>query len=242
MVVPESIKALMCFLACTVTVGQSEISSLVNHWGCGCPPHLSESSSLLKEGSRSLKYPNFHLILRRNPSVRPEWWPSVGAGIYGEISVSEHGFNVFHGCKIYCTWGVPGARPTVISEVVSVVALVSWVFWCVAPLTVLGILVGMSSRIAFCRGLPRMAVVMGYRVGCMPLVVTGASVTLELIVWSWPVKAVPLAASVMERVWPVPVAVVMMQVGVGSVMMTGYPKIRQFFWGSLGKWPKSLQL
>ena len=123
--------------------------------------------------------------------------------------------------------GVPGTRPTVISGVVLGVALAWWVSGCVAPVVVWGIPTGLSSRVPVCRGVMRTAVVMGYRVRCMPLVVTGASVALGSMAWSWPVKAVPLAASVMEGVWPVPVA--MLQVGARSIMMMGCPS-----WGSLG--------
>ena len=81
--VPESIRALNCFPAWTVTVGQSETSPIVNCCGFGCPPHSFESSSLLEKGSRSLKHPNPHHSLRKSLNAHSEQWASSGAGVYG---------------------------------------------------------------------------------------------------------------------------------------------------------------
>ena len=47
-IAPKSISALKYFPAWTVTVGQSEISPIVNCFVCGCPPHLFESLSQLE--------------------------------------------------------------------------------------------------------------------------------------------------------------------------------------------------
>ena len=72
-VAPESVWALKCFPVWTVTAGQSETSPIVNCCGCGCPLHLFESLSLLKEGSSSLKHPNHHPILKKRLTANPVW-------------------------------------------------------------------------------------------------------------------------------------------------------------------------
>ena len=66
-VAPESIRALKHFPAWTVTVGQSETSPIVN--SCGCSPYSLKSSSLLEEGSSSLKHPNPHPSLGKSLTV-----------------------------------------------------------------------------------------------------------------------------------------------------------------------------
>ena len=70
----ESVRALKHFPAWTVTVGQYETSPIVNccGFGYGCPPLSFKSSSLLEEGSSSLKHPKHHLILRKSATVNPE--------------------------------------------------------------------------------------------------------------------------------------------------------------------------
>ena len=54
-VAPEPIRALNLFPPCTVTMGQSKTSPISNWLVDECPSCLFESSSLLKEGSSSLK-------------------------------------------------------------------------------------------------------------------------------------------------------------------------------------------
>ena len=70
---PELIKALNHFLAWTLTVRQSKISSIVNWNVDDCPFYSFESSSLLEESSSSLKDDSHHLILRKNLTVDLEW-------------------------------------------------------------------------------------------------------------------------------------------------------------------------
>ena len=66
-VAPWSIRALKYFPAWTVTVEQAETSSVVNWCAGGFPPYLFESSSLLEEGSSSLKHLSHHPIQRKSP-------------------------------------------------------------------------------------------------------------------------------------------------------------------------------
>ena len=131
-------------------------------------------------------------------------------------------------------WGVPGERPTAISEVSGVV-LVRHVSRCVVPVAVWGIPMGMPSRVPVCRWVMRMAVVMGYRVGYMPLVVTWDSLMLGSRAQSQPVKTVSLVLSVMEGAWPVPATVVMMWVGARPSIMMGCPWWGNLLWAVLGK-------
>ena len=79
-VVPESIMALNYFPAWAVTVGQFKMSPIINLWVDDCPASLFVSSSLLEEGSSSLKDQSHHLILRKSLAVSPEWWPTSDAG------------------------------------------------------------------------------------------------------------------------------------------------------------------
>ena len=68
----ESVKALKLFPAWTATVGQCETSPIVNWLVDDCPPHSLESSSLLEEGSSSLKDQSQFLFLRKSLIVSPE--------------------------------------------------------------------------------------------------------------------------------------------------------------------------
>ena len=159
-----------------------------------------------------------------------------------EVSVLEHGLNTFLVCNL---WAVPKEcleLDLLISRVVLWVALAWWASGHVAPVAVWVIPAGRSSRVPVCRGIPRMAVVAVCGMGCMPPVVTGAFVMLGLMAWSLPVKAVPLALSVMEGVWPVPAAVVMMQVEVRSTMMEGWPWWGNFLRAVLGKMTKIISV
>ena len=65
---PESIRALNLLPVCSVTVGQSDTSPMVQ-WFEECPPH--SSSSLLGEGPSSLRdqshYQNLMKGLKENP-------------------------------------------------------------------------------------------------------------------------------------------------------------------------------
>ena len=81
-VAPDLIRALNLFPTWTVPFGQSETSSVVNQLVDDCPLHLSESLSLLEEGSSTLKDHIHCMILRKSPIVNPHWWPSSGSEIY----------------------------------------------------------------------------------------------------------------------------------------------------------------
>ena len=67
----ESIRALNLFLACTITVGQSDTSPMVQWLFEECPLH--SSSSLLEEGSTSLKDQSCCLYLKKNLKGNPGW-------------------------------------------------------------------------------------------------------------------------------------------------------------------------
>ena len=67
----ESINALNFFLAWTVTVGQSKISSIVYWFDDGYPSHSLESSSLVDECFSSLKDQSCYPILRKDPTASP---------------------------------------------------------------------------------------------------------------------------------------------------------------------------
>ena len=150
-------------LVCTVTVGQSEISPMLNCWGCVSHPCSSESSSLLQESSSSLKYPSHPPILRRNPFASPKWWPYCGAGVYGR-SLSMNLAWYFPGVwPMGSVQGVPWAGLTMISRIVLGLVLVWSVTRCVAPMSVYAIPAGMSSSVPVCTGVIRMAIMVRYR-------------------------------------------------------------------------------
>ena len=74
----EVIKALNNLLAWTVTVRQStvrqsEVSPSAKRVVNDCPIHLSESPSLPKEGSSSLKDRSHYLISKRGLKLRSKW-------------------------------------------------------------------------------------------------------------------------------------------------------------------------
>ena len=66
---PESIRPLNLFPACTVAVGQSDTCPMVQRVFEDCP--LLSSSSLLAEGSSTLKNQSHCLSLRKNLKRNP---------------------------------------------------------------------------------------------------------------------------------------------------------------------------
>ena len=170
------------------------------------PPH--SSSSLLGEGSGSLKDQSHCLNLRKNLKGSPEWWQSWNSGIYGVWrSWVWLGFP-YQLCFLCSVVGVAGMRPTLVLGIVVWVASVGEVAsagWgvtmlvgCVMVLMVMGLSIG--QRVA------QVAVVVGWGAWCVSSE-TVAPVTVGMVAWLWMVGMTPMSVTIVGGVWSVPLSV-----------------------------------